>query len=377
MRLAVYRGETGGVADVLRVRVMRSPPFRSTHPQGGWRGSIHEFVGVGRHRGRRRAGLLKAPHPAVMDAPRLVAMDAPRLVDCHVLSRCRVERTGGTGVKRKTRVLVLMVLLPVLVVACSSNREAPTASSPAAQPAAKPSDGPAAVSPTPTATKPGVEIAASAVPGGASVSVDVTVPPPEGVFAQSAAALAALQSYRYVTTFSFVAGDKGKPESGSVEVRGAVAAPDRQRMTWKDLETGEEFGLLRVGQRAWILDGAEWTAVPTLVADAASQAILVYVPAMSWGRFAEGMGTTSAFVGVEAVGGVPSRHYASTYRGWSEFWQGEITDAVAEVWIAEAGYPVRYRFAASGVDEDGNRGSLLWTMELTDVNAPVWIDAPQ
>jgi hypothetical protein len=47
------------------------------------------------------------------------------------------------------------------------------------------------------------------------------------------------------------------------------------------------------------------------------------------------------------------------------------------VWIADAGYPVRYRFTASGVDEDGNHGSLLWTMELTDVNAPVSIDAPR
>jgi hypothetical protein len=47
------------------------------------------------------------------------------------------------------------------------------------------------------------------------------------------------------------------------------------------------------------------------------------------------------------------------------------------VWIAEAGYPVRYRFTARGVDEDGNHRSLLWTMELMDVNVPVSIDAPQ
>ncbi|MDD5263213.1 MAG: hypothetical protein PHU43_00035 [Candidatus Bipolaricaulis sp.] len=222
-----------------------------------------------------------------------------------------------------------------------------------------------------------MDIAASAGPGGASVSIDVTVPAAEDVFARSAAALAALQSYRYVTTFSFAGEDGGKLESGSVEVRGAVAAPDRQRVTWKDLETGEQFGLLRIGERAWILDGAEWTAVPTLVADAASQAILVYVPAMSWGSFAKGMGTTSTFIGVDTLGGIQARHYASTYRGWSEFWQGEITASAVDVWIAEAGYPIRYRFAASGIDEQGNHGSLLWTMELSDVNAPVSIDAPQ
>ena len=257
--------------------------------------------------------------------------------------------------------LVALALLAVLA-ACTSKRETPTAS--AASPSAPP-------------TKPAVEVTASGSPGGVEVTVDVAIPPPEGVFAQSAAALAALQSYRYVTTFSFTGEEGGKPESGSVEVRGAVAAPDRQRITWRDLETGQEFGLLRIGDRAWILDGAEWTAVPSLAADAASQAVLVYVPSVSWSQFAEGMGPASTYVGSEVVNGMPSRHYASTYRGWSEHWQGELTDASADVWIAEAGYPVRYRFTASAIDEDGDRGSMLWTMELSDVNGPVSIDAPQ
>ncbi|MCX6095095.1 MAG: hypothetical protein NTY63_09810 [Candidatus Bipolaricaulota bacterium] len=286
--------------------------------------------------------------------------------------------------KTKAVILVLvMVALALAAVACTSSRETPAAST---QSATTP---PASATPStpPASTKPGVDVAASVGPGGAEVSVDVTVPAPEGIFAQSAAALAALQSYRFTTTFSFVGEDggkpesgkpgPGKPESGSVEVRGAVAAPDRQRMTWKDLETGKEFGLLRVGGRAWILDGTEWTAVPILAADAASQAVLVYIPAMSWGNFAEGMKATATYVGSEVVNGISARHYASTYRGWSEFWEGEITDAAADVWIADAGYPVRYRFTASGVDKDGNRGLLLWSMELTDVNAPVSIDAPQ
>jgi len=268
--------------------------------------------------------------------------------------------------------LVALVLLAVLT-ACTSKRETPTASAPTSSTAAsKPAASPAA-----PPTKPAVEVTASGSPGGVEVTVDVAIPSPEGVFAQSAAALAALQSYRYVTTFSFTGEKGGKPESGSVEVRGAVAAPDRQRITWRDLETGDEFGLLRIGDRAWILDGAEWTAVPSLAADAASQAVLVYVPSMSWSQFAEGMGPTSTYVGSEVVNGIPSRHYASTYRGWSERWQGELTDASAGVWIAEAGYPVRYRFAATGIDEDGDRGSIVWTMELSDVNRPVSIDAPQ
>jgi hypothetical protein len=270
--------------------------------------------------------------------------------------------------------LVALALLAVLG-ACTSKRETPTASAPTSSTTgSKPGS---AASPSAPTTKPAVEVTASGSPAGVEVTVDVAVPPPEGVFAQSAAALAALQSYRYTTTFSFTGEEGGKPESGSVEVRGAVAAPDRQRITWRDLEAGEEFGLLRIGGRAWILDGAEWTAVPSLAADAASQAVLVYVPSMSWSQFAEGMGPASTYVGSEVVNGIPSRHYASTYRGWAEHWQGELTDVSADVWIAAAGYPVRYRFAATGIDEDGDRGSMLWTMELSDVDGPVSIDAPQ
>jgi hypothetical protein len=268
--------------------------------------------------------------------------------------------------------LVALALLAVLA-ACTSKRETPTASAPTSNTtASKPAASPAA-----PPTKPAVEVTASGSPGGVEVTVDVAIPPPEGVFAQSAAALAALQSYRYVTIFSFTGEEGGKPELGSVEVRGAVAAPDRQRITWRDLESGEEFGLLRIGDRAWILDGAEWTAVPSLAADAVSQAVLVYVPSISWSQFAEGMGPASTYVSSEVVNGIPSRHYASTYRGWVEYWEGELTDASADVWIAEAGYPVRYRFAATGTDDGGDRGSMLWTMELSDVNGPVSIDAPQ
>ena len=52
-----------------------------------------------------------------------------------------------------------------------------------------------------------------------------------------------------------------------------------------------------------------------------------------------------------------------------------VTDA-GDVWIAEAGYPVRYHFSATGIDEDGSRGAVTWAMDLTDVNAPLTIEPP-
>jgi hypothetical protein len=148
-------------------------------------------------------------------------------------------------------------------------------------------------------------------------------------------------------------------------------------VTWKDLETGEEFGILRVGDHAWMLEGEEWNSVPASIADVMSEVVLVFGPSMSWSGVVDDVQKTSSYVGTEIVNGVPARHYASTYGGWSEEWKGEISAASGDVWLAEDGYPVRYRFSADGIDENGNRGSMLWTMELSDVNVPVTVEAPQ
>jgi hypothetical protein len=38
---------------------------------------------------------------------------------------------------------------------------------------------------------------------------------------------------------------------------------------------------------------------------------------------------------------------------------------------------VRYRFAATGTNADGSKGTALWAMELSDVNGSITIAAPQ
>jgi hypothetical protein len=195
-------------------------------------------------------------------------------------------------------------------------------------------------------------------------------------FAQSANVLAGLQSYRYVTVFSFTGEVDGEPESGSIEMRGAVAGLDRQMATWKDLESGQEFGIIRIGDEAWMQEGETWTSVPTMVADLMAQAVLVFAPSASWEELAEGVGTTATYVGTETVNGIPARHYTSTYTNWMQAEDINVEDASGDIWMAEAGYPVRYRFTAKGVDEEGYKGSALWTMELSDVNGAVTIDAP-
>jgi hypothetical protein len=206
---------------------------------------------------------------------------------------------------------------------------------------------------------------------------DQAVAASDAPFAQSVDVLAGLQSYRYAIVFSFTGKVDGKPESGSIEMRGAVAGSDRQMVNWKDLESGQEFGIIRIGDEAWMQEGETWTPVPTMVAELMSQAVVVFAPSTSWAELAEGVGTKSTYVGTETVNGVPARHYTSTYSDWMQSEDVDVEEASGDVWMAEAGYPVRYRFTAKGIDEEGYEGSALWTMELFDVNGPVTIEAPQ
>lgn len=245
----------------------------------------------------------------------------------------------------------------------------PTTAAPAA---------PAEGTPEPRAVLPTVP-AASPV---AEPSVETAEPVPtaggtDELFTESVNAMAGLTTYRYVTVFSFTGEVEGKPESGSVELSGAVAGPDRQQMMWKDLSTQEQFGIIQVGGEAWMLEGDAWQPVPPTVAEMISGAILALGPAMSWGELAVDVGPSATFVGEETVNGVPARHFTSSARDWAPDWEGTLEEATNDVWIADAGYPVRYRFRASGIDAEGYKGSFLWTMELSDVNGTITIEPPQ
>jgi len=259
----------------------------------------------------------------------------------------------------------------------------PTLAPEALVPAALATESLATESPIAVLPEPAVEAAAAVpvaplvLPAGAEAELEAAAQALEDFFAASSDVLADLSSYRYTTTFSYSGTEDGKPESGSIEVQGAVASAERQTMAWKDLETDEEFAILRVGARAWVREGEEWDEVPELVADAMSQGLLIYSPLAGWSMFAKELETTSKYLGSETVNGVPTKHYATSYLGWSSAERSELTDAEGDVWIAEDGYPVRYRFVAKTTSEDGSRGTALWTMDLTDVNVPISIEAPQ
>lgn len=195
------------------------------------------------------------------------------------------------------------------------------------------------------------------------------------IFEGAGAALADLDSYRYTTTFVYAGVDNGEVEEGSIELRGAIA--DRRRhLKWIDLSTGEGFELIRIEEQAWMLEEGSWQEVPVMVAEAMSNAILVLAPAFSWEGLYSGLPSSSARVGAETVNGIPATHYTSTYQEWGNQFGAELVHTQGDVWIADEGYPVKYTFTASGVDEEGEPGTLTWTMELSDVHGNIVIEPP-
>jgi hypothetical protein len=294
----------------------------------------------------------------------------------------------------RMRILLGLVLIASLILwlaACSSDRASATstASNQASAPSttgqtqtaqtAEPVSTPAQAQPTPApSTGPAIDVEVNPTGDGVpAVDLDVSLPSIEGVFAGASAALEALSSYRYTTQFEFIAESNGEPESGSIEITGAVVAPDRRQILWKDLEEGSQFELIEIGDQAWMNDEDVWSEVPAIVADAMSQAVLIFAPAASWSGFYGELEASSSFVAEETVNGVRARHYTSTYSQWAATWKGELTSASADVWIALDGYPVRYRFSATGIDENGVQGTVSWSMDLTDVNSPFPIEPPQ
>jgi hypothetical protein len=208
------------------------------------------------------------------------------------------------------------------------------------------------------------------------VDVDLGINLPEGIFAGATAALEALESYRFTTSFLFTGEEDGEVESGSIELSGEIMGTERKHFVWRDLDEDEQFEIIQLEDEAWVYDDGEWNSVPVLVADAMSQAVLVFAPSVVWGGLFGGLETQSTYVGSETINGVLAHHYTSTYQQWAGYWQGELLDATGDVWIAEAGYPIRYDFTATGIDEDGSRGTVSWTMELTDVGGDIVIEPP-
>lgn len=269
--------------------------------------------------------------------------------------------------KRTWLMLLLAAVLALGLAACTSDEETTTTAT--TDPTTEAADETPAAEPVDEVIEPEPEPATVATAG------EEAVLPPEGAFSDASGALAALTSYHYSTLFTFVGEEDGEVEAGSIELSGIVAGPNQRHLIWRNLGEDEQFEVIQIDDKAWIFDD-EWEEAPVLVAEAMSQAVLIYAPSIAWGGVFGELEPTATYVGKETVNGVSAHHYTSTYALWGGYWPGALENASGDVWIAEDGYPVKYHFSATGIDEDGDRGTVTWQMDLTDVNTEITIEPP-
>ncbi len=222
-----------------------------------------------------------------------------------------------------------------------------------------------------------------ATPEAPAVQTDVTAPDasaedvdPSKTFSKSIQILQSLSGYRYTTTMKYEGIDDSVADSGTVEIHGEYSAPDRYHMTITDSSEGTRSEFVKIGNELWVNDDGVWTKVPEMAVTAMSQSIFSFGLDFVWGTLAEGLETGANFVGKETVNETKSLHYSSTNSDWEKSIDAGFGNAHGDIWVAEAGYPVKFVFTASGTDEDGNSGSIEWRSDVTDVDSQVTISAP-
>lgn len=273
--------------------------------------------------------------------------------------------------KQTTLFFCLVLISLVLVLVGCGPKETPAVAPQESEPSTTSESTPSAPSPEAAATADETE------PQREAPAIETPLEaPPEGLLSRSTGALAALESYRYTTRVEYEGTDGDEIDAGSIEIIGEYASPDREHVTWTDLATGEGFEIIRIGDTAWMYEDEEWIEVPQMAIESIMQVVFLFAPVYAWEGMAGELETGSNFVGKEVVNGVSTLHYSSDYAGWEERFEGDLHEASGEIWIAEEGFPVRSIFTASGIDEDGNQGSVEWRMDLTNVNQSISIEPP-
>jgi hypothetical protein len=195
-------------------------------------------------------------------------------------------------------------------------------------------------------------------------------------FADALDALDSLTHYRFRTSLLFKNEEDGSAVTGSIEMSGAIAGQDRRHLVWTDLDEGNRIELIQIGDEAWILDEEGWELVPSLLADAMWEGMLIYAPWLTWELLLTS-DETATYVATETIEGVLVHQYRSSQPSMVGAWSGTLTESEAQLWIAEAGHPVRHKFTATGIDDEGDRFSISWTSELTDVGAEISVEPPE
>ncbi|MEA3239455.1 MAG: hypothetical protein U9Q94_06720 [Candidatus Bipolaricaulota bacterium] len=284
---------------------------------------------------------------------------------------------------KKIGILLVLAALAMALIGCGA-KETTSSQAPAAstaetetQPATSP-PAPETLAPSTTTTPPAEKTTEAPVvqpeaptPETPAVEVDANA-----TLSKSVQALRSLSSYRYRTVMNYEGTEDGVADSGTLEVLGEYSAPDRYHLTVSDSSEDTRSEFVKIGDALWVYDDGEWTKVPEMAVTAMSESIFSFALDFVWGTLVEGLETGVNFVGKETVNGIKSLHYSGTNSDWEKGVGGGFGNTHGDVWIAEAGYPVKFVFTASGTDEEGNSGSIEWRSDVTDVDSQVTIAPP-
>jgi len=189
--------------------------------------------------------------------------------------------------------------------------------------------------------------------------------------------LSGLDSYETTFTMSFEGTEAGQPKSWTwVMEESYRKEPPAKRTaftgTGTDAADAGGFETIEVDGKTYSIFGDICTSGES---ENAPDATATFAPSDIIGGF-----RSSQFVGAETINGVPARHYVVDEGSISVL---GYTDAKAETWIADPGnFVVKYTFQATGTDaffsaSQDAEGTIRWVYEVTNVNQPVNIQAPE
>jgi hypothetical protein len=160
-----------------------------------------------------------------------------------------------------------------------------------------------------------------------------------------------------------------------VKVEGAVVAPDQFEM--KMTVAGQDFGFVKIADKAWMQTGGVWTPVDS---DEFSFSFDEFdLDELTIGMVPQEV-VQAAKVTKERVGGVDTTRYSfdkaaiQSFAGHGDM--DEVDAAQLDVWLTADGIPLKMAAEMSGHATDGEEASMTFDMQLSDINSDIKIKAP-
>jgi len=186
------------------------------------------------------------------------------------------------------------------------------------------------------------------------------------------AALDLFDSYRIRQVMTWSQKDG---ESGSMEMlTELVREPAAQRILMKGAEDAEDWEMetIQIGDTTYINMDGTWMAMQSTDQEVSETGEI-------WGPEDFLWGSKGKYLGKEKVNGLDTEHYHYETSDFSTGMQlSDIKEAEADVWVSTK-YDVYVKVVMRmvGVDPNGIESTFTIETSLTDINAPITIEAPQ